>query len=70
MSMTRSLNRTAAVAVATLVAAAAPGAILTGPAVAKTQRHMVAAQTNRRQHTTRRNRKLHILIIRHGGPQL
>jgi hypothetical protein len=70
MSMTRPLNRTTVIAAATLVAAAAPGAILTGPAVAKTQRRIVAAQSHRRLDTTRPNRKLHVLYIRHGGPQL
>lgn len=72
MSMTRSLNRTAAVAAATVVATAAPGAILTGPAVAKPHRHTVAAQTHRRQHTTKHDRQLHVLRVRktpHGSPQ-
>jgi hypothetical protein len=68
MSMTRPLNRTAAVAAATLLTAAAPAAILTGPAVAKTQRHTVAALSHRSD-TTRRDRKLYV-GIRHGGPQL
>lgn len=56
MSITRPLTRTAAVAATSLVAAAAPGAILAGPASAKTYRKSAVTQAHHWKHTANDHR--------------
>jgi hypothetical protein len=73
MSMSRSITKTAAIAAASLVAGATPGAVLAGPAAAHPQRRLAATSTQRHQRATRHNRKLrthHVSKTAHGGPQL
>jgi hypothetical protein len=73
MSMSRSITKTAAIAAASLVAGAAPGAVLAGPAAAHPQRRLAATSTHGHQRAIKHNRKLrthHIRQTPHGGPQL
>jgi hypothetical protein len=60
MSMNRSITKTAAVAAASLIAAAAPSAILAAPSVARAYRPAAATRVHHSNHPTRKNR--HVLL--------
>ena len=69
MSMTRSLTKTAAIAAASLVAGAAPSAVLAGPVSAHPQHRLAASSTQRQQRAAQHHRSARRNKIPKGAPQ-